>query len=66
MPKFFFSIINNSNFLGVSLKLNSCPFWVLTTEKQIAYREDYWKTPIEDFEMSFRINFISIVTSVID
>lgn len=29
---------------------------------QIAYREDYWNTPIEDFEMSFRINFISIVT----
>ncbi|MCR2823627.1 SDR family NAD(P)-dependent oxidoreductase [Lederbergia panacisoli] len=29
---------------------------------QIAYRKDYWKTPIEDFEMSFRINFISIVT----
>lgn len=29
---------------------------------QIAYRTDYWKTPVEDFEMSFRINFISIVT----
>ncbi|MGS2780082.1 SDR family NAD(P)-dependent oxidoreductase [Robertmurraya sp. GLU-23] len=29
---------------------------------QIAYRSDYWKTPIEDFEMSFRINFISITT----
>ncbi|MBS4220754.1 SDR family oxidoreductase [Bacillus sp. FJAT-49711] len=29
---------------------------------QIAYRKEYWKTPIEDFEMSFRINFISIVT----
>jgi 3-oxoacyl-[acyl-carrier protein] reductase len=27
---------------------------------QIAYRTDYWKTPVEDFEMSFRINFISI------
>ena len=27
---------------------------------QIAYREDYWNTPIEDFEMSFRINFISV------
>lgn len=29
---------------------------------QIAYRKDYWKTPIEDFDMSFRINFISIST----
>jgi 3-oxoacyl-[acyl-carrier protein] reductase len=29
---------------------------------QIAYRKDYWKTPLEDFEMSFRINFISITT----
>lgn len=29
---------------------------------QIAYRKDYWQTPIEDFEMSFRINFISIIT----
>jgi 3-oxoacyl-[acyl-carrier protein] reductase len=29
---------------------------------QIAYRTDYWKTPIEDFELSFRINFISITT----
>jgi 3-oxoacyl-[acyl-carrier protein] reductase len=29
---------------------------------QIAYRTDYWKTPVEDFEMSFRINFISIAT----
>lgn len=29
---------------------------------QIAYREDYWNTPTEDFEMSFRINFISIAT----
>jgi len=27
---------------------------------QIAYRTNYWETPIEDFEMSFRINFISI------
>ena len=24
---------------------------------QIAYRTDYWKTPMEDFDMSFRINF---------
>jgi len=29
---------------------------------QIAYREDFWNTPVEDFEMSFKINFISIVT----
>ncbi len=29
---------------------------------QIAYREDYWKTPIEDFELSFRINFIAVTT----
>src|SRR5690606_19860647 len=29
---------------------------------QIAYRRDFWQTPVEDFEMSFRINFISIAT----
>ncbi|WP_054938923.1 SDR family NAD(P)-dependent oxidoreductase [Paenibacillus ihuae] len=29
---------------------------------QIAYRTDYWNTPVEDFEQSFRINFISIAT----
>jgi 3-oxoacyl-[acyl-carrier protein] reductase len=29
---------------------------------QIAYRTDYWKTPIEDFDMSFKINFIAITT----
>ena len=29
---------------------------------QIAYRKDYFKTPVEDFDMSFRINFISITT----
>lgn len=29
---------------------------------QIAYRRDYWQTPVEDFDMSFRINFISIAT----
>ncbi|AIQ57906.1 SDR family NAD(P)-dependent oxidoreductase [Paenibacillus borealis] len=29
---------------------------------QIAYRTDYWQTPVEDFDMSFRINFISIAT----
>ncbi|WP_274655419.1 SDR family NAD(P)-dependent oxidoreductase [Paenibacillus humicola] len=26
---------------------------------QIAYRTDYYKTPVEDFETSFRINFIA-------
>lgn len=26
---------------------------------QIAYRKDYWQTPVEDFEQSFRINFIA-------
>lgn len=29
---------------------------------QIAYRTDYWKTPVSDFEQSFQINFISIAT----
>lgn len=29
---------------------------------QIAYRTDYWATPVEDFEASFRINFIAIAT----
>ena len=29
---------------------------------QIAYRKDYWKTPVEDFEKSFQINFIAITT----
>ena len=29
---------------------------------QIAYRTDYYKTPVEDFELSFRINFIAIAT----
>lgn len=29
---------------------------------QIAYRTDYWNTPVDDFEQSFRINFISIAT----
>ncbi|WP_127534699.1 SDR family NAD(P)-dependent oxidoreductase [Paenibacillus kobensis] len=29
---------------------------------QIAYRTDFWCTPIEDYEMSFRINFIAIAT----
>lgn len=29
---------------------------------QIAYRTDYWMTPVEDFDKSFRINFISMAT----
>jgi 3-oxoacyl-[acyl-carrier protein] reductase len=29
---------------------------------QIAYRTDYWRTPVEDFEQSFRINFIAVTT----
>ena len=29
---------------------------------QIAYRTDYFKTPIEDFDISFRINFIAAIT----
>lgn len=29
---------------------------------QIAYRKDYWQTPVEDFVQSFQINFISIAT----
>jgi 3-oxoacyl-[acyl-carrier protein] reductase len=29
---------------------------------QIAYRKDYWKTPVEDFDLSFRINFIAVTT----
>ena len=29
---------------------------------QIAYRQDYWKTPVEDFDLSFRINFIAVTT----
>ncbi|WP_339819416.1 SDR family oxidoreductase [Paenibacillus sp. FSL R7-0216] len=29
---------------------------------QIAYRTDYWQTPVSDFEQSFLINFISIAT----
>ena len=29
---------------------------------QIAYRTDYYNTPIEDFDMSFRINFIAVTT----
>jgi 3-oxoacyl-[acyl-carrier protein] reductase len=29
---------------------------------QIAYRKDYWKTPVEDFDISFKINFIAVTT----
>ncbi|HZU86743.1 MAG TPA: SDR family oxidoreductase [Anaerolineaceae bacterium] len=29
---------------------------------QVAYRSDYWKTPVEDFDLSFRINFIAVTT----
>lgn len=29
---------------------------------QVAYRHDYWKTPVEDFDLSFKINFISVTT----
>ena len=29
---------------------------------QVPYKTDYWKTPVEDFDISFRINFIAITT----
>jgi 3-oxoacyl-[acyl-carrier protein] reductase len=29
---------------------------------QVGYRTDYWKTPVEDFDISFRINFIAVTT----
>jgi len=29
---------------------------------QVAYREDFWKTPVEDFDLSFQINFITVTT----
>jgi short-subunit dehydrogenase len=29
---------------------------------QIGYRTDYWKTPVEDFDISFKINFIAVTT----
>jgi len=29
---------------------------------QVAYRQDYWKTPVEDLDLSFRINFIAVTT----
>lgn len=29
---------------------------------QVPYRENYWETPIEDFEISFRTNFIPVTS----
>ena len=29
---------------------------------QVGYRTDYWKTPVEDFDVSFKINFIAATT----
>lgn len=29
---------------------------------QIAYRKDFWQTPVEDFDASFRINFTAVAT----
>jgi NAD(P)-dependent dehydrogenase (short-subunit alcohol dehydrogenase family) len=29
---------------------------------QVAYRKDYWNTPVEDFDLSFRINFVAVAT----
>ena len=29
---------------------------------QVGYRSDYWKTPVEDFDISFRINFTAVTT----
>ena len=29
---------------------------------QVGYRSEYWKTPVEDFELSFRINFTAVTT----
>ena len=29
---------------------------------QVTYREDYWKTPVEDLDLSLRINFIAVTT----
>lgn len=29
---------------------------------QIAYRQDYWSTPVEDYDLSFRINFTATAT----
>jgi len=29
---------------------------------QVGYRTDYWQTPVEDFDLSFRINFTAVTT----
>ena len=29
---------------------------------QVGYREDFWRTPVEDFDLSFRINTIAVAT----
>lgn len=29
---------------------------------QVGYRTNYWKTPVEDFDLSFRINFTAVTT----
>lgn len=29
---------------------------------QVPYQTDYWKTPVEDLDLSFRINFIAVTT----
>lgn len=29
---------------------------------QVGYHADYWKTPVEDFDVSFRINFTAVTT----
>lgn len=29
---------------------------------QVGYRSDYWRTPVQDFDLSFRINLIAITT----
>jgi 3-oxoacyl-[acyl-carrier protein] reductase len=30
---------------------------------QVGYRTDYWRTPVEDFDISFRINFTAVTTT---
>ncbi len=29
---------------------------------QVGYHADYWKTPVEDFDLSFRVNFTAVTT----
>jgi NAD(P)-dependent dehydrogenase (short-subunit alcohol dehydrogenase family) len=29
---------------------------------QVGYRTDYWQTPVEDFDLSFRVNFTAVTT----